>query len=135
MFIVFWVGMVGVASTGFALGNPRRLFYGTDYEGQTCSVTPEVEDKPVIVYPRMNDDYVYNVRLALQGDTDGFRFYGVCAKECPRALDVVCNYEITEEEKPLADACIRSEAYGAGSTGFRRLEALGADDADVAEFE
>eukprot|EP00164_Ancoracysta_twista_P009652 GFYU01014362.1.p1 GENE.GFYU01014362.1~~GFYU01014362.1.p1 ORF type:complete len:634 (+),score=225.77 GFYU01014362.1:114-2015(+) len=38
LFIAFWIGMFAVAGVGFSKGNPKRLYYGSDYEGNVCGL-------------------------------------------------------------------------------------------------
>eukprot|EP01112_Ceratiomyxa_fruticulosa_P007124 TRINITY_DN183_c0_g1_i1.p1 TRINITY_DN183_c0_g1~~TRINITY_DN183_c0_g1_i1.p1 ORF type:complete len:709 (+),score=136.87 TRINITY_DN183_c0_g1_i1:277-2403(+) len=63
LFALFWVGMVIVAIQASKLGNPYRLVYGNDYEGNTCGVNNEpyqgrdLSGKPLvyyIVYPTLS---------------------------------------------------------------------------------
>ena len=35
-FIIFWIGMITVGIIGFVLGDPARLIYPVDYEGNLC---------------------------------------------------------------------------------------------------
>eukprot|EP01065_Artemidia_motanka_P049144 TRINITY_DN806_c3_g1_i1.p1 TRINITY_DN806_c3_g1~~TRINITY_DN806_c3_g1_i1.p1 ORF type:complete len:768 (+),score=263.32 TRINITY_DN806_c3_g1_i1:84-2387(+) len=43
IFIVFWIILVVFATIGFDKGDPRRLLYGTDYQGKLCGHDSEPE--------------------------------------------------------------------------------------------
>ena len=38
LFLVFWIGMIAVFWTAVKQGEPKRLLYGVDYEGNVCGV-------------------------------------------------------------------------------------------------
>ena len=37
LFLVWWVGMAGIALVGLTTGKPERLLYGSDYTGVPCT--------------------------------------------------------------------------------------------------
>jgi hypothetical protein len=39
LFIVFWIGMFIIAGVSVSKGEPGRLVYGIDYQGNTCGVS------------------------------------------------------------------------------------------------
>jgi choline transporter-like protein 2/4/5 len=104
LFAVYWVGMVLVFVIGLQFGQPERLVFATDFNGDTCGVSSEttegLADKKYVYYPRIDQD----VQEGLSGGAawEDISFYGVCLDECPTPLpnnaghDYVCNYE-TEE--------------------------------------
>jgi len=109
LFVLFWIGMLVVASIAFANGDAKRLLYGTDYNGNTCG-DPEVglDGKFRIVYPRTNEDLLLNMQggkmnFANMNPLD-FKFYGICVEKCPLSREVVCNYGITENIGAWVDA-------------------------------
>jgi hypothetical protein len=59
LFILFWIGMLVIAIVGFHYGSPRRLLYGTDYEGKTCGVGDNKATR-YLAYPRNTEDYILN---------------------------------------------------------------------------
>jgi hypothetical protein len=84
------------------------LCFGRADNGDLCGVD-DFEDSKYTVYPRAVEDYLINAGIAASGSTD-FKFYGICASECPSRGDVVCNYDAGEglstDEKM---SCIWSE--------------------------
>lgn len=96
LFIVFWIGMLAVAGVGLHFGEPKRLLYGTDYQGTTCG-TGNMKDQPLTFYPRMSEDIVeQSMDSSITSPTD-FEFYGVCVSECPKQFTHFCNYEFETE--------------------------------------
>ena len=55
LFAVFWLGMMVICSVALNTGDPYRLLYGSDYEGEACGGTSR-ENTPFVYYPRMNKD-------------------------------------------------------------------------------
>lgn len=95
------MGMVVVAIVGLMNGQPKRLLYGTDYNGTTCG-TGDRETQPLTFYPRMSEDLLeQSMDSSLTSPTD-YSFYGVCVSACPAAYTYFCNYE--------AEAVIQSDA-------------------------
>lgn len=93
LFGVFWAGMLVVAILGFKSGDPYRLLYATDYNGTTCGAGKNniMVDKPLIYYPKMNDDLLFAMQNNISPlDTD---FYGICVTTCPAAGTYICNYQ------------------------------------------
>ncbi len=81
--------------------------YGADYKAQICG--SDVSEKPLITYPRTNEDYIANLA---QKDPLKYKFYGICVASCPGALDVVCNYGIGEGmTNTVKQNCITDSSY------------------------
>jgi choline transporter-like protein 2/4/5 len=80
LFIAFWIGNIVVAVVGFQNGDPSRLVYATDHNGDTCG-TGALEAKKYIYYPRMNEDIV--AAQAAGTDLTDIDFYGICQSSCP----------------------------------------------------
>ena len=59
LFAVFWIGMVIIAGIAFHSGNPLRLLYGTDYQGNVCGTGPQKANK-YVAYPRASEDSLIN---------------------------------------------------------------------------
>jgi choline transporter-like protein 2/4/5 len=91
IFGAFWVGMIIVAVIGIGKGDPARLFYGIDYNGDACSVEGNT-GKDYIFYPRLNKDLQ---EAASSGKSyEDFSFYGICFEKCPQSKDkFVCKYD------------------------------------------
>lgn len=85
IFLMFWVGMIGIAMVGFSKGKPERLLYGSDYNGVPCN------GDQVIYYPRMNQDLVEASQNGVSFSK--MSFYGICATECPEVGSWICNYD------------------------------------------
>ena len=84
--MVFTVAMALLALAGCvgrAIGEPTRIFFGTDHHGQRCGVG-ELADKPRIYFPRLSQDLLHHQALlstspwALESV-----LYGVCVRTCP----------------------------------------------------
>ncbi|KAF1772389.1 Necrosis inducing protein [Phytophthora cactorum] len=88
-YAVFWVGMIAIAAVGFMHGEPKRLLYGSDYNGTTCG-TGKHQDQPLTFYPRITQDLLEQAPIH-------FSFYGVCVATCPDAGTYICNYEAEAE--------------------------------------
>jgi choline transporter-like protein 2/4/5 len=80
LFIAFWIGNIVVALVGFQNGEPGRLVYATDHNGDTCG-TGALEAKKYIYYPRMNEDMV--AATAAGTSLTDIAFYGICQSSCP----------------------------------------------------
>lgn len=91
IFVVFWLGMVVVATLGMKNGNPKKLVFGTDYIGGICGVD-ELEHLPKIFYPEMADNILEATQEGIP--LSDIRFTGICVKDCPKADDVdpVCDF-------------------------------------------
>ena len=82
--------MIVFTALAFVMGEPRRLVYGTDYEGNVCGVTEGFTKKPYTAYPRLNADVTAN-RFKTPSE---MKFYGVCVQGCNEdAPTVVCQNE------------------------------------------
>ncbi|TYZ65010.1 hypothetical protein PybrP1_004108 [[Pythium] brassicae (nom. inval.)] len=107
LFLVFWVGMLVVAAVGLVSGQPKRLLYGSDYNGTTCG-TGAMESKPLTFYPRMSEDLLEQATASPGSSPTDFSFYGVCVTECPLEYSYFCNYEL--EAKIGADTALTTAA-------------------------
>ncbi|KAG3113456.1 hypothetical protein PI124_g7606 [Phytophthora idaei] len=94
-FAVFWVGMIAIAAVGFMHGEPKRLLYGSDYNGTTCG-TGKHQDQPLTFYPRIMQDLLEQASNPSLSPED-FSLYGVCVATCPDAGTYICNYEAEAE--------------------------------------
>jgi len=101
-FLLFTLGSVGIGAFSLTVGNPKRLVYATDFEGDTCGTNnPDGKDltsKTRAVYPRLNEDMLVNLQKT---DPRQYSFYAICTEKCPEELDIVCNYAI-EAKYPAA---------------------------------
>lgn len=88
IFLAFWAGMLAIGGIALRLGQPQRLVYGNDYQGNTCGVG-DFKDRKYTVYPRVNEDFLINLGKTNPLD---YKFFGVCVSRCPSQLDVVCKY-------------------------------------------
>jgi hypothetical protein len=98
IFGVFWLGMIIICMVAISTGDPYRLLYGSDYEGDACGGSNRA-DLPFAYYPRMNKDLLD----ASQSGQDPMKiqFYGLCVKECPKPGSFICNYP--EMQKAIDD--------------------------------
>lgn len=90
LFLVFWIGMAAVAIVGLINGQPKRLLYGTDYNGTTCG-TGDMSNRTLTFYPRVTEDMLEQARDPSLSVTD-YSFYGLCVSECPAKGKYICNY-------------------------------------------
>jgi hypothetical protein len=119
LFILFWVAMVAVASTGFYFGSFARVVYAQDFDGQSCGTSDDSTDwftrcprgtdcpedltsKKVITWPRMGTDMVLSIAQGfdtsdIAGSIKKINLYGICVDECPMTGDYVCNYKGEDE--------------------------------------
>jgi len=49
LFIIFWIGMFIIAGISINAGDPKRLLYGVNYQGDTCG-NGDYSDQKRIVY-------------------------------------------------------------------------------------
>ncbi|KAE9009355.1 hypothetical protein PR003_g15784 [Phytophthora rubi] len=105
VFAVFWVGMVAIAIVGFMHGEPKRLLFGSDYNGTTCG-TGKHDNQPLTFYPRITQDLVEQASNPSLSPKD-FSFYGVCVASCPDAGTYICNYEA--EAKIQSDSSLTTD--------------------------
>eukprot|EP00735_Rhodelphis_limneticus_P000850 TRINITY_DN1137_c0_g1::TRINITY_DN1137_c0_g1_i1::g.17256::m.17256 TRINITY_DN1137_c0_g1::TRINITY_DN1137_c0_g1_i1::g.17256 ORF type:complete len:759 (-),score=172.72,sp/B0JZD0/CTL5_XENTR/28.89/7e-83,Choline_transpo/PF04515.7/85,Choline_transpo/PF04515.7/75,Choline_transpo/PF04515.7/2.5e-101,TMEM192/PF14802.1/4.3e+02,TMEM192/PF14802.1/0.061,DUF1289/PF06945.8/0.25 TRINITY_DN1137_c0_g1_i1:232-2508(-) len=97
-FICFWIGMFVICGVAVDKGDPWRLIYATDYNGDTCS------DR-YIYYPHPDDDInLYSVAGGVDIETawEDIHFWGICVDSCPEIGDYVCSYDLqakAEEEE------------------------------------
>ena len=96
LFVAFWLGMLAIAAVGWKEGDPYRLLYGTDHNGQICGRGAQV-GKHKLYYPQLQKDLLraytsdsakYNPLEG--GDPSLVHFYGVCVTTCPARGATVC---------------------------------------------
>eukprot|EP00736_Rhodelphis_marinus_P003564 Rmarinus@m.19045 len=88
IFICWWIGMFVVAGVAVANGDPWRLIYPTDYEGNTCD--------SYAYYPHPSYD------IDLYGDSSDWRdikFFGICVDSCPKTDTYVCTYRLVDDDQ------------------------------------
>ena len=91
LFVLFWIGMIVIAAVSIASGDPNRLLYGVDYQGNTCG-QGDMSGKKRIVYPRLSEDLLLNMQDGkIKTNPLDYKFYGICVNECPYASYVLCN--------------------------------------------
>lgn len=91
LFGVFWAGMVGCLGLGMQDGDPRRLVYGYETNGDDVIQCggKDKEDEMYTLYPRVEEDLLMQAsKLTTPWDIS---FFGVCAETCPQTNDYVCN--------------------------------------------
>lgn len=89
IFVLFWIGMVVVAGFALAMGNPLRLAYPTDYEGNMCGRmgNRNLTDRPYLYFPIDFTTVLNPVRLYDAKDT------GICVSQCPNTTIPVPRYD------------------------------------------
>lgn len=108
VYVVFMLGMLVIGAFSLSIGNPERLVYATDYQGNVCGAVnangPDYTTKKRAVYPRINQDMLANAQIK---DPRQYKFYAICIEACPPGLTSVCNYDVEAKyTKAQKDACL-----------------------------
>ncbi|GAM18465.1 hypothetical protein SAMD00019534_016400, partial [Acytostelium subglobosum LB1] len=100
LFIAFWAGMIIVAVYGLREGDPKRLLYGTDYQGNTCGIDNVKAGKIPSNYSKdfTNEKYVYFIYYPLLTS-----YRAICVNQCPTVTylipsnetELICAYDTT----------------------------------------
>ena len=115
LFVAYWIGMVGVTIVSMKSGDPARLLYGVDSEGNQCGGTGSEcfegqECGKVIAYPRIDKDIanavLNGVDISNPTSLLSIPFYSVCLTSCPEGptdsngdgevRDWVCSYNASK---------------------------------------
>lgn len=112
IFIVFFLGWMGMLVVGIMYGKPEIITHSTDYEGNVCGFQlaegkswddgtaphAKIADAKKGVFPRMVDDFVRLIpkgaELPSMSDISVTTF---CAEKCPSEGDIFCTYEFSKE--------------------------------------
>lgn len=96
LFVAFWAGMLIIAAVGVREGDPYRLLYGTDHNGEVCGRGSQA-GKHELYFPQLQTDllraYTTNPKKYNPfdgGDPSLVHFYGVCVNSCPPRGTTVC---------------------------------------------
>jgi len=100
LFIAFWVGMFYVASLAVQKGNPSRLLYGVDYEGNVCGTDNSQLRQQ---YPSKARDFRDKSYLYFLPGADGGNAVDICVGGCPQTThfpptnvdQLLCPYNVT----------------------------------------
>ncbi|EFA82487.1 solute carrier family 44 protein member 2 [Heterostelium album PN500] len=100
LFLAFWAGMAVVAHYGIKEGDPKRLLYGTDYEGNTCGVDNIAAGKLPANHSRdfTHEKYVYFIYYPSLAS-----YRTICVSSCPNETyltpddpsQLICAYNTT----------------------------------------
>ncbi|CAL1537804.1 unnamed protein product [Lymnaea stagnalis] len=114
IFIVFLVGMAVVSIIGYARGNPYRLVYPTDSQGDICGLG-NLADKPYLFF----FDLVTCAKMGPAVVT-GCPTPQVCVKECPATnyvyvqaevsrnrSQLICKYHVDHSKAPYKDMAVK----------------------------
>jgi len=80
-------GMVGLTALALEDGDPNRLLFGANHEGELCG-GETFPDQKYLAFPRATEDLLMSGFFQDQGQLPSF--FGVCVPECPLAGDYVC---------------------------------------------
>ncbi|XP_051151949.1 choline transporter protein 1 [Andrographis paniculata] len=128
IFIAFWVAMIVNSSFGFNQGNPLRLNYGLDYEGNVCGDRHAARD-----LRELELRYWLNPNQVYQSGVKGTKFQlsdarSICLMDCPipseDGLNWVCDYPEGDVKIPLDDWIDRNYDYFADLTPELRNTSL-----------
>jgi choline transporter-like protein 2/4/5 len=100
-FIVFWVTMVAVAIVGIQTGEPQKLLYASNWEGDTCG-GPKFPEKKFTLYPRTTEDIVEMFQKGytppqLAADPSLIKFFGICKTACPKKGEWSCTKKMDDQ--------------------------------------
>ncbi|KAF3505897.1 hypothetical protein F2Q69_00003507 [Brassica cretica] len=115
IFIAFWVSMIVNSSFGFNQGNPLRLTYGLDYEGNVCGSSHRHRDLAQLELRYwLNPNQVYESGLK-DGETTLANARTICLLDCPEpsddTLSWVCDYPDGEIRLKMDDWIDRNYDY------------------------
>ncbi|XP_020886366.1 choline transporter-like protein 2 [Arabidopsis lyrata subsp. lyrata] len=115
IFIAFWVSMIVNSSFGFNQGNPLRLTYGLDYEGNVCGSKHRHRDLTQLeIRYWLNPNQVYESGLK-DGELKLANARTICLLDCPAptddTLNWVCDYPDGEIRLKMNDWIDRNYDY------------------------
>ncbi|EOD18549.1 hypothetical protein EMIHUDRAFT_458914 [Emiliania huxleyi CCMP1516] len=102
LFLVFWVGIVGIGVSAISTGDLTALYRGADYLGNRCGVDDNNFEKNgesysvpgdpdtgstlggYIWYPQIAKDLSLQQSLIAKGQWASVTLYGLCVDECPK---------------------------------------------------
>uniref|UniRef100_A0A7S1WZW3 Choline transporter-like protein n=1 Tax=Tetraselmis chuii TaxID=63592 RepID=A0A7S1WZW3_9CHLO len=84
LYILFWVGMLGIAGLSFFIGDPKRIIYGSDGFGNTCGAINttngvDLRNRTKLYYLKPYE--VLNPRSWVYAET-------ICVEDCPRETNI-----------------------------------------------
>ena len=95
-FGAFWVGMISLTSVIYAHGDINKIFYGTDYLGNTCGFSENTTGRTKVWYPRIGEDVLEQSASIASGFFWDVNLYGVCVPSCPTynpaVIETVADY-------------------------------------------
>ena len=74
IFLTAFLAYIVIGSLGIHYGRPYTFLYGIDYQGNVCG-TESFAQQPYIVYPRTNQDFLWNLNTKNPLD---YKFFGIC---------------------------------------------------------
>lgn len=110
LFVAFLVGMIVVAGFAFWMGDPRRVYYPTDYMGRVCGFPNQFDRKGNILLPRygpciedqfskacedrieelgLYEDLSSRPYLWFMDISQPLLYGGVCVEYCPRSAEAL----------------------------------------------
>lgn len=94
LFIVFWIGMIGIAVIGFVFGNPQQMIEPSDYNGWMCG-KGKASSNPVDVwnengadltaYPYLFFPINFSLTIGVE-ELIKIKDLGICVATCPLGL-------------------------------------------------
>jgi len=99
LFMLFWVGILGIAAVCVPQGDIKGLSYGSDYLGNRCG-TGEFKDRKRIWFPQLSKD------LSIQHMLQPWQWslYGLCVENCPTSTSApIRDYGSGKEWTPYID--------------------------------
>jgi hypothetical protein len=121
LFFLAWMANFVVFYIAYTYGDAERLFFATDYEGNTCGQVDK-KDTPLGFYPRLPEDALAAMQTANNcvenaqtGDVGScsVTLYTVCVAKCPTAGQIVCDYDQQgdSEDSKVLSATLRNGCW------------------------
>jgi len=118
LFIAFWAGMFYVARQALDNGDPDRLIYGWDYEGNVCGVNNKERG---FIPPNKSQNFntsKYLYFMPASTDLDKRGYIDICVPQCPNAThfppnstdQVLCPYNTTASLEPPCYGTFKSRS-------------------------
>ncbi|XP_073156048.1 choline transporter protein 1-like [Henckelia pumila] len=128
MFSGFWVAMIVNSSFGLSKGNPLRLNYGLDYNGNLCGDKHAKQDlRELELRYWLNPNQVYQTTLK-ESKFELSNARSICLMDCPApsedSLNWVCDYPEGDVHLSLDDWIDRNYDYFADLTPQLRNTSL-----------
>lgn len=111
IFLVFFLGWIGMLVVGILYGKPEIITHSTDYEGNVCGfqlgtdnswekgTAPKMDITKAKkgVFPRLLDDFLRIPGVFDETSISDLTVTTMCAEECPVEGDIFCTYKFSKK--------------------------------------